>query len=119
MSRSSYSLIDLNRVPHALPSVPFCSADSPRDACALRQWFRRSRIVGSACGSSLWSRSVPGARSTGAAATALRAEGEERHLPVHGRWAEPDGYLRSKAGSDEVSRQADACQGAADAVQSE
>ena len=37
---------------------------------------------------------------------ALRRQGQARHLPVHGRRAEPDGPVRPEAGAGEVARQA-------------
>ena len=42
------------------------------------------------------------------------AEGEARHLPVHGRRAEPDRPVRSEAGAGEVGRQAAAREPPAD-----
>ena len=39
---------------------------------------------------------------------ALPGEGEERHLPVHGRRAQPDGSVRSQAGAAQVEWQASA-----------
>ena len=43
-----------------------------------------------------------------ASAPAHPGQGEELHLPVHGRRRQPDGHLRAQAGPLEVRRQADA-----------
>ena len=45
-------------------------------------------------------------RSARAEAAALRAQGQERHLPVHGRRAEPPGAVRQQAAAGEVRRHA-------------
>ena len=45
-------------------------------------------------------------RSARAEAAALRRQGEARHLPVHGRRAEPSGAVRQQAGAGQVRRQA-------------
>ena len=50
------------------------------------------------------SRSQPAQSET----TASRGQGEELHLPVHGRRREPDGYVRVQARTVEVCRPADA-----------
>ena len=49
---------------------------------------------------------APLRRSARAEAAALRAEGEARHLPVHGRRAEPSGAVRQQAAAREVRRHA-------------
>ena len=54
--------------------------------------------------------------SAGAEAAALRAEGEARHLPVHGRRAEPPGTVRQQAAAGEVRRHAAAGRAARRAI---
>ena len=48
----------------------------------------------------------PRVQSAGAEAAALPGQGEVRHLPVHGRRAEPDRHVRSQAGARKIRRPA-------------
>ncbi len=64
-----------------------------------RQFFTTGRnVLGSAALASLLGDSVATAGQSAADRTALRAEGETRHLPAHGWRPRADGSVRLQAG---------------------
>ena len=83
--------------------APSDSAQSPRLAAPGRRWLWRpgsSRPAGSRCGGG---RCVSGpCRDLGFVATPCA--GSERHLPVHGRRAEPPRHLRPQARAEPPGR---------------
>jgi hypothetical protein len=79
----------------------------PRDVS--RRWFFKECGVGvgaAALMHLLAEAGVRGRRSAGPEGSAVRAQGEARHLPLHGRRAEPPGALRLQAAARQIRRHA-------------